>query len=319
MVNEVNKLIFNTLVEGGAIYISERGTLSVERTPSRAMRRGRVVSPSYQVTFTKECRAESLASVIASFSGVSAEDGEDIARRWLDKVTTDDRVVIEGVGTIQNGSFTADKSLAEALTLSSKTLTLTRTKSSRRWPWVVLVLALILGLVAAAYVLYGDKLISRDVVTKTPEIEVVKADVVTEQSASADTTAVALSEVQTNEPAPQTEAVSEVVTEAEVADTPKVEAEAEVTQTLVDQSDWRTQPVHHYVIFGSYSNTTNANNAVRKIMRRNPEAQCKVIRLGGMHAVAVFGSYSRAECDQFKRQYRALYKDAWVHTPKRYK
>jgi hypothetical protein len=54
-------------------------------------------------------------------------------------------------------------------------------------------------------------------------------------------------------------------------------------------------------------------------MRRNPEAQCKVIRLGGMHAVAVFGSYSRAECEKFKRQYRALYKDAWVHTPKRYK
>jgi hypothetical protein len=319
MVNEVNKLIFNTLVEGGAIYIADRGTLSVERTPSRAMRRGRVVSPSYQLTFTAECRAESLASVIASLSGVSAEDGEDIARRWLDKVTKDDRVVIEGVGTIQNGSFTADKSLAEALALSSKTLTLTRTKSSRRWPWVVLVLALILGLVAAAYVLCGDKLISRDVVTKTPEIEVVKADVATEQSSSADTTAVALDKATTTEPAHQTEAVSEVVTEAEVADTPKVEAEAEVTQTLVDQSDWRTQPVHHYVIFGSYSNTTNANNAVRKIMRRNPEAQCKVIRLGGMHAVAVFGSYSRAECDQFKRQYRALYKDAWVHTPKRYK
>ncbi|MBO5717577.1 MAG: SPOR domain-containing protein [Alistipes sp.] len=317
MVNEVNKLIFNTLVEGGAVYIADRGTLSVERTPSRAMRRGRVVSPSYQLTFTTECRAESLASIIASFSGVSAEDGEDIARRWLDKVTKDDRVVIEGVGTIQNGSFTADKSLAEALALSSKTLTLTRTKSSRRWPWVVLVLALILGLVAAAYVLYGDKLISRDIVTKTPEIEAVKADVTTEQSASADTTAVAISEVQTTEPAPQTEAILEVVTEAEVADAPKVEAE--VTQTLVDQSDWRTQPVHHYVIFGSYSNTTNANNAVRKIMRRNPEAQCKVIRLGGMHAVAVFGSYSRAECDQFKRQYRALYKDAWVHTPKRYK
>lgn len=317
MVNEVNKLIFNTLVEGGAIYIADRGTLSTERTPSRAMRRGRVVSPSYQLTFTTECRAESLASIIASFSGVSAEDGEDIARRWLDKVTTDDRVVIEGVGTIQNGSFTADKSLAEALALNTKTLTLTRTKSSRRWPWVVLVLALILGLVAAANVLYGDKLISRDVVAKTTEIEVVKADVTTEQSASADTTAVAISEVQTTEPAPQTEAVSEVVTETEVADAPKVEAE--VTQTLVDQSDWRTQPVHHYVIFGSYSNTTNANNAVRKIMRRNPEAQCKVIRLGGMHAVAVFGSYSRAECDQFKRQYRALYKDAWVHTPKRYK
>lgn len=319
MVNEVNKLIFNTLVEGGAVYIANRGTLSTERTPSRAMRRGRVVSPSYQLTFTTECRAESLASIIASFSGVSAEDGEDIARRWLDKVTTDDRVVIEGVGTIQNGSFTADKSLAEALALSTKTLTLTRTKSSRRWPWVVLVLALILGLVAAAYVLYGDKLISRDVVTKTTEIEVVKANVTTEQSASADTTAVAISEVQTTEPAPQTEAVSEVVAEAEVADATKVEAEAEVAQTLVDQSDWRTQPVHHYVIFGSYSNTTNANNAVRKIMRRNPEAQCKVIRLGGMHAVAVFGSYSRAECEQFKRQYRALYKDAWVHTPKRYK
>ena len=54
-------------------------------------------------------------------------------------------------------------------------------------------------------------------------------------------------------------------------------------------------------------------------MRKNPAAQCKIIKLGNMHAVAVYGSYSRRDCEIFKRNHRSLYRNAWIHTPKRFK
>ena len=57
MVNEVNKLILNTLVEQGAVYIPNVGTLSICRTASRK-RGNKIIAPSYSVTFTTESRSE---------------------------------------------------------------------------------------------------------------------------------------------------------------------------------------------------------------------------------------------------------------------
>ena len=317
MVNEVNKLIFNTLAEGGALYLADRGTISVERVPARAMRRGRVESPLYKLQFTTECKAQSLSNIIASVANISAEDADDIARRWLDKVTVDDRVVIEGVGTISKGLFTADKTLVEALSHSSKILTITRKKTKRRWPWVLLILALVVGACASVYVLYGDKLLSVNLFAKNSVaevIEVVEPAEIVEQTDSVSSTDTLTPEVQTQQ------VVAEPVAAPDVVEELKPESvTAEVAESSVDPNDWRTQAVRHYVIFGSYSNTTNANKAINKILRRNPSAQCQIIRLGNMQAVAVYGSYNRSECEAFKRQHRSLYKDAWVHTPKRFR
>jgi hypothetical protein len=41
--------------------------------------------------------------------------------------------------------------------------------------------------------------------------------------------------------------------------------------------------------------------------------------LGTMYAVAAFGSYDKAECEEFKRAYTKEFKQAWVHTPRRYR
>jgi hypothetical protein len=105
---------------------------------------------------------------------------------------------------------------------------------------------------------------------------------------------------------------------AEVETTPAQQIEEQQpVQTPAEITDWRQLGARHYVIYGSYSNTTNANNAIRKILRRNPAAQCQIIRIGSLHGVAVYGSYNRNDCAMFKRQHRSLYKDAWIYTPRR--
>ena len=322
MVNEVNKLIFNTLTEGGAIYIADKGTISIERTSARALRRGRVVSPTYNVSFSTGCSAPSLSSVICSVANISNDDAEDIARRWLDKVTEDDRVVIEGVGTIVNGSFVADKALIETLAQCNKTIEITRTKSKRRWPWMLLILCLIIGASAAAYYFYGDTLFKNQtaIIEDVTNIVAPEDNVEQRDTVSSINTLTQEAEI-VDEIGDSTVDSTHVESAPIVAQEPKAEnAVNEVAQQQdVDLSDWRNQAVRHYVIFGSYSNTANANKAIRKILRRNPAAQCQIIPLGGLHAVAVYGSYNRNECEAFKRQHRSIYKDAWVHTPKRFR
>ena len=144
--------------------------------------------------------------------------------------------------------------------------------------------------------------------SKTTEVstdEITSEPVIGQEEAATQATATALAEESV-----ESEEIKEPVEEQKIE-------EAKVEQPVVEITDWRQLGARHYVIFGSYSNTTNANTAIRKILRRNPAAQCQIIRIGSLHGVAVYGSYNRKDCEVFKRQHRSLYKDAWIHSPRR--
>jgi hypothetical protein len=117
---------------------------------------------------------------------------------------------------------------------------------------------------------------------------------------------------------PETE-TEVIIEDTEVVEPVTEEVKAEPEQNTTSVADWRNEDVHHYVIFGSYSTLNNANVAVRQISRKNPEAQCKVMPLGKMYAVAVYGSKNRKDCEAFKRANRKYYKNAWIHTPKQFR
>ena len=351
MVNEVNKLIFNTLLDAGAIYIPELGTICISHTTARKMFRGRVASPTYSTSFSTACAAVSLTDAISSVAHVDMADAEDIARRWLKKSSTDGRVVIEGVGTISNGSFVADKEFIATLEQTNKVITLSKGKSSNAFAWVasIIVLLCLCGGVGA-YLIYGDNsnktvensdLVATNNTSETTLPEAIANTETTDTAASdgeapADTEAETLiSESSNSETAviaetaikPNDEEVTaendspELVSEEEIAEEPVAEDATSIDNDASEApiTDWRYASVRHYVIYGSYSVPSNANNAIRKIMRKNPAAQCKIIKLGNMHAVAVYGSYSRRDCEIFKRNHRSLYRNAWIHTPKRFK
>ena len=306
MVSEVNKLIFNTLVEGNSLYIPEVGSLAIVRTPATKTR-SRVESSAPSVEFSTECKGDSLANIIANAAAISTEEAEDIARRWQAKVSSEGKVVIEGVGTIRNNTFIADSQLATHLESSRTTVQLTKKKKGSRLAWIILVILLICGLGAGAYLYY----IYSKKTTDAPAVET------PEEQATPETPAT--EEVIVTESEPQTETSKVVTPEPEQ---PAVVTESEPTEETLTEtasSDWREEDVRNYVIFGSYSTLNNANVAVRQITRKNPEAQCKILTLGKMYAVAVYGSNDRKACEEFKRANRKYYKNAWIHTPKRFK
>lgn len=353
MVNEVNKLIFNTLLDAGAIYIPELGTICISHTPARKMFRGRVASPTYSTSFSTACAAASLTDAISSVANVDMADAEDIARRWLKKSSTDGRVVIEGVGIISNGSFVADKEFIATLEQTNKVITLSKGKSSNAFAWVagIIVLLCLCGGVGA-YLIYGDNsnkavensdLVAANNTSETTLTEAIantettdtaasdvedpadtEVDTIISESSNSETAVIAETAIKPNDEevtAENTNVAPQTAIEEESAEEPVAEDATSIDNDASEASitDWRYASVRHYVIYGSYSVPSNANNAIRKIMRKNPAAQCKIIKLGNMHAVAVYGSYSRRDCEIFKRNHRSLYRNAWIHTPKRFK
>lgn len=310
MVNEVNKLIFNTLAESGAIYIPEVGTLAIERTPA-AKSRSRVAGPTLAVAFSSERDGESLANVIATAAYISAEEADDIVRRWLAKVSSDGKVVIEGVGIIQNNSFSPDTKLTDSLASTHRYIQLTKAKKGSRLPWIIFAVLLLCAACVGAYLYYISYIKSAGASIPETMPEQPAPELLVEEP---DSVAVpVIDEPEVIEEAIVAETETEVITEV----TEVVKPEPEQNTTLV--ADWRNEDVHHYVIFGSYSTLNNANVAVRQISRKNPEAQCKVMPLGKMYAVAVYGSKSRKDCEAFKRANRKYYKNAWIHTPKQFR
>ena len=301
MVNEVNKLILNTLVEQGAVYIPNIGTLSIYRTASRK-RGSKISAPSYSVTFTTERKATSLSSEIMGIANVDKIAADDIVERWHKKLSKDGRVVIEGVGTIANGYFSPDSDLIAKLNAHNETIRLSGNASSGKRLWLIpLIIVAFIALGLNLYLIFTDREPSNQETTTEPVEPAAEVADTTEITTAVDEAPIV------EEAAPA---------EVETTPAPQIE-EQQPEQTPAEITDWRQLGARHYVIYGSYSNTTNANNAIRKILRRNPAAQCQIIRIGSLHGVAVYGSYNRNDCAIFKRQHRSLYKDAWIYTPRR--
>ena len=318
MVNEVNKIIFNTLVEQGAIYIPNLGTLSIHSTPSHK-RGNRVVPPAHSVVYTTECKATSLSNVIMTIANIDETSADDIVARWHKKINDNGRVAIDGVGTIANGAFTPNSELIAKLNIHNEPIYHNgKVRSSRKWWLIPLIVLSLVALGLNLYLLFSrDKIepvapavntSTESLVTEntTAENQQISNDTITTDSSTQETNTheeeIANIEAINAEPAPE-------ITEQEV--------EQKVEQTEAKITDWREHDKRHYVIFGSYSTMANANTAIKKIERNNPAAQCKVIRIGTMFGIAVFGSDNHDECIAFKREYRSVYKDAWIHTPKR--
>lgn len=317
MVNEVNKLIFNTLVESGAIYIPEVGTLAIERTPA-AKSRSRVAGPTLAVAFSSERDGESFANIIATAASISADEADDIVRRWLAKVSSDGKVVIEGVGIIQNNSFSPDTKLTDSLASTHRYVQLTKGKKGSRLPWIIFAVLLLCAACVGAYLYYISRIKSADASIPETTPEQPAPELLVEEPDSVAVPIIDEPEVIEEAVVAQTE-TEVIIEDTEVVKTAPEEVKAEPEQNTTSVSDWRNEDVHHYVIFGSYSTLNNANVAVRQISRKNPEAQCKVMPLGKMYAVAVYGSKNRKDCEAFKRANSKYYKNAWIHTPKQFR
>ena len=291
MVGEVNKLIFNTLISEGAIYIPDVGVIYLHRIAAAEVARDRVATPRISVQFSSQMKAASLVDVISNVANVDSSQAEDIYIRWLDKVRTANGIDIEGIGRVVNKSFVAEEQLLKNLNpLSVNEIKITRRRSNRG---IVAAIFALLILISAGYILYSNLNIK--------SAETLVAEVVEEQGSE-----------------PKMEVVAEeydVPTEViEVVDEPAEEVVVE------EVNDWReAADIRHWVIIGSYSTTENAERAIASLSQKYSELKFDYIKLGSMYAVSPFGDSDIAECEAFKSEYKHEFTQMWIHTPKRFK
>lgn len=284
MVNEVNKLIYNLLLDAYAVFLPDVGTLHIVRQKAQLDGR-RVVSPRYNVEFSSHLKAVSIVDYIVNVASCTHSQAEDIYRRWLTKVSSDKSINIEGVGSLCVKSFIADKALLDELNRLPQTLDITRKRGRRTVAWVVAALCVVA--VGVAGWLYMNSDVDSDrVVEAVDEPEIALEDVAQ------------VIEVEVSAPSQSMD------------ETPVVELQ----HCWYDSED-----IRHWVVVGSYSTEDNAQRAVRAIEEDVTDVNCRVYALGKMYAVVVFGSSEREACEEFIRERRSSFKQAWIHTPKRFK
>lgn len=173
MVNEVNKLIYNTLAEHNAVVLPRVGSLGVVRRMAK-MEGNRVVAPTFTVEFSSAEEGVSLSDVIASVANISSSEAEDIYLRWLDKVKEGNTLTISGVGTLRDKSFVTDTELLKALNLADKTPIKIHSRSRKPYISIAAVVVALLG-VGVYLFLANDRVASP---APTPIEEVVVDEVV---------------------------------------------------------------------------------------------------------------------------------------------
>lgn len=145
MVNEVNKLIYNTLAEHNAVVLPRIGSLGVVRRMAK-MEGNRVVAPTFAVEFSSAEEGVSLCDIIASLANISSSEAEDIYLRWLDKVKEGNTLTISGVGMLRDKSFVTDAELQKALNLADKTPMKIHSRSRKPYLAIAAVVVALLGI-----------------------------------------------------------------------------------------------------------------------------------------------------------------------------
>lgn len=293
MVGEVNKLIFNTLTTKQAINLPGVGTLFVARTSAKIEAKNRVQPPLYTIEFSSHKAADSLVDEIVAVANIDTKSAQDIYDRWLDKVKEGSVITIKGVGELRGKSFVCNNDLLQTLNVLPA-VTIRKRSNKTTIVWYIMALMMVGVCAGAAY--YVLTLKDTEVITDNQPNKIVEQMV---ESPVNETVAVLPTEDATPEPI--------------------IEQEVEEPQ-VSEPYDWREDAgVIHRVVVGSYSTEENARRAMADIEMRLPELRCSVFTLGTMYAVAAFGSNDKAECEEFKRAYTNEFKQAWVHTPRRYR
>ena len=158
MVNEVNKLIYNTLAEHNAVVLPRVGSLGVVRRMAK-IEGNRVVAPTFAVEFSSAEEGVSLCDIIASLANISSSEAEDIYLRWLDKVKEGNTLTISGVGTLRDKSFVTDMELLKALNLADKAPIKIHSRSRKPYLAIAAVVVALLG-VGAYLFLANDRVAS---------------------------------------------------------------------------------------------------------------------------------------------------------------
>lgn len=303
MVNEVNKIIYNRLITEREVTLPGVGSLSLVRHAASMSSRDVVAAPRLTIEFSSHAEGCSVVDAIAVIGGTDTATAEDIYSRWLEKVRSGSTLTIEGVGTLRNKSFETDKELLVLLNGASAThVNIVRKRKSRAMLWVGLTLSIIALIVSIAAIFNIDISAISDKTTNTDkQVEITVENIIIEPVAEYITS-----------DEPTTDVEEDIHTQDVVA------VESVEVATVADNWTMRDD-IHHWVVAGSYSTMRNAESAAETITTKYQDIDCKIITLGKMYAVAIYGSNDRDDCVQHMRKYHKNFGEAWIFTPKEYR
>ena len=303
MVNEVNKIIYNTLIAERAINLPGVGTISVVRRSAEMASGGRVTPPTYVTEFSSHTEAISIIDIITSMGDIDKAMAEDIYNRWLEKVRTASVITIDGVGKISNKSFSTEPEFIQLFNGgSTQPIKVARKRGIGAFAILLIVLASLALVAGGVYWFFQDDIkalfASDDVINTTTEV--IEAPI--ESIATTENTLIEVVE---------TAEVEVIVEDNDATLEPIVETPAVV------ENNWATRDdIRHWVVAGSYSTKENAEVAVESLEAQYDDIYCDVISLGKMYAVTIFGSVEREECEEFMRSHRKEFEQVWIFTPK---
>ncbi|MBP3455852.1 MAG: hypothetical protein J6K38_06255 [Alistipes sp.] len=319
MVNQVNNIIFNLIVSGRGVWLPDIAALRTVRRPAQAGTSSRtVLPPRLTVEFTSHREGVSLVEEIAHVASIDETAARDIYDRWIEKCLVDGILTIDGIGVLRGKSFVADNALTELLNADAGgEIKVVKHRRSHRLPVIV---SAVLLLAAAAGALYW--LLCRDMTNaQSDDTGSVEQPAVVMQPAAADAEepvaepSAAESQQEQTEETPidgvQTSASDAEPDRAAAAET---EASAAENDTAVSETKPAAESdIRYRVIIGSYSTRSNAERAVADALKRVPGLRCEIRPLGRLFAVAAFGAPTREECEEFIREHRSDFPQAWTN------
>ena len=304
MVNEVNKIIYNRLITEREVTLPGVGSLSLVRHAASMSSREVIAAPRLTIEFSSHAEGCSVVDAIAVIGGTDTATAEDIYSRWLEKVRSGSTLTIDGVGILRNKSFETDKELLVLLNGASAThVNIVRKRKSRAMLWLGFVLSIIALIVSVAATLDIDisAMFDKSANAATEHVETTVENIVIEPAAE---------DITSDEPT--TDVEEDIHTQDVVA------VESVEVATVADNWTMRDD-IHHWVVAGSYSTMRNAESAAETITTKYQDIDCKIITLGKMYAVAIYGSSDRDDCVQYMRKYHKNFGEAWIFTPKEYR
>lgn len=319
MVNQVNNIIFNLIVSGRGVWLPDIAALRVVRRPAQPGTSSRtVLPPRLAAEFTSHREGVSLVEEIARVASIEESAARDIYDRWIEKCLVDGILTIDGIGVLRGKSFVADNALTELLNADAGGAV--KVAGRRRSRRTIAIVSAVVLLAAAAGALYW--LLCRDMTNAqsddTGSAELPAAVV---QPAAADAAE------QVAEPSaaePQQEQTGETSIDDMPTPVPDAEpervaaAETEAAAAESDSAVSETKPaaesaIRYRVIIGSYSTRSNAERAMADARKRVPGVRCEIRPLGRLFAVAAFGAPTREECEEFIREHRSDFPQAWTN------
>jgi hypothetical protein len=277
--NGIDKLIFNELSSHRAVLLPEVGALSVVRSTDSGNPINKVVFSSRDVS-----GSESVVSLMETL-GMERAKAVEIYQQWLDNSKTEDGLIINGVGVLKDGEFTADAEFNNLMNpvMNNNVPAQNQPQGSRPsglpvWAAIVIPIVLVtLGILIYHFIVNGCSFCT-DKTTTATEVVIIP------ENQPADNTAVATD------------------TEGETADTPAETAKP-------------AGPIY-YVVGGIFSIEANADKFVKTYKSAYPDVKTeKVPYKNGRTIVALFSSTDKREAERMCNRYAATQYnyDLWVY------